>query len=147
VRSRERASKLAGSIEKLQTNALQLSEQMDWLRSIKMFSETILDGSPTGFGVWNAAGEYVHANQLIYRMIPGFEKKADFIDFFMAVGRRFGDTEDDELLRHLALVSRVVTLHGGNVVASNLLQGTRITFLLQLESESKGPVFGLGLSV
>ncbi|MFT5893404.1 MAG: hypothetical protein ACI8VW_000270 [bacterium] len=147
MRSRERASKLAGSIEKLQTNALQLSEQMDWLRSIKMFSETILDGSPTGFGVWNAAGEYVHANQLIYRMIPGFEKKADFIDFFMAVGRRFGDTEDDELLRHLALVSRVVTLHGGNVVASNLLQGTRITFLLPLESESKGPVFGLGLSV
>ena len=103
VRSRERASRLAGSIEKLQTNALQLSEQMDWLRSIKVFSETILDGSPTGFAVWNAAGECVRANQLIYRMVPGFAKKADFIDFLMAVGRRFGGTEDDELLRQLLL--------------------------------------------
>lgn len=103
VRSRERASRLAGSIEKLQTNALQLSEQMDWLRSIKVFSETILDGSPTGFGVWNAAGECVRANQLIYQMVPGFEKKADFIDFLMAVGRHFGKTEDDERLRQLLL--------------------------------------------
>jgi CHASE2 domain-containing sensor protein/signal transduction histidine kinase len=101
VRSRERASRLAGSIEKLQTNALQLSEQMDWLRSIKVFSETILDGSPTGFGVWNAAGECVRANQLIYRMVPGFEKKADLIDFLKAVGRRFGETEDDDRLRQL----------------------------------------------
>jgi signal transduction histidine kinase len=39
--------------------------------------------------------------------------------------------------RGLALVSRVVTLHGGKVVASNLPQGTRITFLLPLESESR----------
>lgn len=103
VRSRERASKLAGSIEKLQTNALQLSEQMDWLRSIKVFSETILDGSPTGFAVWNAAGECVRANQLLHEMVPGFKKKADFIDFLVAVGRRFGGTEDDELLRQLLL--------------------------------------------
>ncbi|MGK0282562.1 MAG: CHASE2 domain-containing sensor protein/signal transduction histidine kinase [Patiriisocius sp.] len=103
VQSRERASKLAGSIEKLQTDALQLSEQMDWLRSIKVFSETILDGSPTGFGVWNAAGECVRANQLIYQMVPAFDNKADFIDFLMAVGRRFGETEDDELLRQLLL--------------------------------------------
>lgn len=103
VRSRERASRLAGSIEKLQTNALQLSEQVDWLRSIKVFSETILDGSPTGFAVWNAAGECVRANQLIYQMVPGFEEKADFIDFLLAVGRRFGETEDDNFLRLLLL--------------------------------------------
>jgi CHASE2 domain-containing sensor protein/signal transduction histidine kinase len=103
VRSRERASRLAGSIEKLQTNALQLSEQMDWLRSIKVFSETILDGSPTGFGVWNAAGECVRANQLIYKMVPEFEKRADFIDFLKAVGRHFGGTEDDDRLSKLLL--------------------------------------------
>jgi len=40
----------------------------------------------------------------------------------------------------LALVSRVVTLHGGKVVASNLPQGTRITFLLPLENESRDDV-------
>lgn len=106
VRSRERASRLIGSIEKLQTNALRLSEQMDWLRSIKVFSETILDGSPAGFGVWNAAGECVRANHLIYQMVPEFEKKADLIDFLMAVGRRFGGSEDDERLRQLLLECR-----------------------------------------
>ena len=35
----------------------------------------------------------------------------------------------------LALVSRVVTLHGGQVVASNLPKGTRITLQLPLEKE------------
>jgi len=35
----------------------------------------------------------------------------------------------------LALVSRVVNLHGGKVVASNLPVGTRITMLLPLEQE------------
>ena len=103
VRSRERASRLAGSIEKLQTNALQLSEQLDWLRSVKVFSETILDGSPTGFGVWNAAGECVRANPLIYSMVPNFSDKADFIDFLKAVGRQFDGDEDNERLQQLML--------------------------------------------
>jgi len=103
VRGRERASRLAGSIEKLQTNALQLSEQLDWLRSVKVFSETILDGSPTGFAVWNAAGECVRANKLVYDMVPEFKDKADFIDFLKAVGRRFGGSEDDERLQCLML--------------------------------------------
>lgn len=103
VRSRERASRLAGSIEKLQTNALQLSEQLDWLRSIKVFSETILEGSPTGFGVWNAAGECVRANPLIYSMVPNFSKKADFIDFLKAVGRQFDGDEDHNRLQQLML--------------------------------------------
>ncbi len=103
VRSRERASRLAGSIEKLQTNALKLSEQMDWLRSIKVFSETILEGSPTGFGVWNAAGECVRANPLIYSMVPNFSKRADFVDFLKAVGRQFEGDEDHERLQQLLL--------------------------------------------
>jgi len=103
VRSRERASRLAGSIEQLQTNALKLSEQMDWLRSIKIFSETILDGSPTGFGVWNAAGECVRANRLIYRIVPGFSERADLVDFLSSVGRQMHATEDAQRLEQLVL--------------------------------------------
>jgi len=102
VRSRERASRLAGSIEKLQTNALQLSEQMEWLRGIKEFSETVLDGSPTGFGVWNAAGECVRTNSLIYSMVPDFQPQADLIDFLSAAGRS-SSQEDRERLQRLLL--------------------------------------------
>lgn len=101
VRSRERASRMAGSIEKLQTNALKLSEQMDWLRSIKVFSETILDGSPTGFAVWNAAGECVRANRLIYRMVPGFSERADLMDFLLSIGRQMHATDDSQRLEQL----------------------------------------------
>ncbi len=87
VRSREKTTWMSGSIEKLQTNALSLSEEMAWLRSIKVFSETILDGSPAGFGVWNAAGECVRANILMYEIVPRFRERADFIDFLVSVDR------------------------------------------------------------
>ncbi len=103
VRSRERASRMAGSIEQLQTNALKLSEQMDWLRSIKVFSETILDGSPTGFGVWNAAGECVRANRLIYRIVPEFSERADLVDFLASVGLHMHVEEEAHRLEQLVL--------------------------------------------
>lgn len=103
VRSREGASRMAGSIEKLQTNALKLSEQMDWLRSIKVFSETILDGSPTGFGVWNAAGECVRANRLIYKMVPEFSERADLVDFLVSIGHRVDEPGDASRLQQLIL--------------------------------------------
>ncbi len=93
VRSRGDAGKLSGSIEKLQTNTLKLSEQLEWLRNVKVFSDTILDGSPMGFAVWNAAGECIRANPLLYRMVPTFEERGEFIDFLGCIGRKL-QTED-----------------------------------------------------
>jgi signal transduction histidine kinase len=106
VRSRGQASKLSGSIEKLQTNALELSEQMAWLRSVKIFSDTILDGSPVGFGVWNAAGECIRANQLLYGMVSGFQERGEFVDFLQAVGGKVNSSDGAFRFQQLMLESK-----------------------------------------
>jgi len=59
---------------------------MSWLRGVKKFSETILAGSPAGFIVWNAAGEMVRSNQLLYQMLPEIDEHALLIDFIEAIG-------------------------------------------------------------
>ena len=106
VRSRRTATNLNGSIEKLQTNALKLSEQMAWLRNIRNFSDTILDGSPAGFAVWNAAGECIRANRLLYQMVPAFKERASLADFVQCFGVDFSLEEDETHLRELILESR-----------------------------------------
>lgn len=103
VRTRADASPLFGSIEKLQTNALKLSEQLDFLRSIKVFSDTILAGSPAGFAVWNAAGECVRANQLTYQMVPDFKEMADLRDFVHCIGKQTDAGDDAQTFQRLIL--------------------------------------------
>ena len=104
-RMRDDVSPLLGSIEKLQTNAQRLSEQLDWLRNLKVFSDTILAGSPAGFAVWNAAGECVRANQLTYQMIPAFKELADLSDFVQCIGRRPDSGDDANTFQQMILES------------------------------------------
>lgn len=103
VRSRGEAGRLSGSIEKLQTNALKLGEQMEWLRNVKVFSDTILDGSPMGFAVWNAAGECIRANRLLYDMVPGFAERGEFIDFLNGIGGQLESEEGQHRFHQLIL--------------------------------------------
>ncbi len=70
VRRRIKPSIWRGSIEQLQNNALKLGDQLEWLRAVKAFSDTILDGSPAGFIVWNVVGEPIRLNDLLMRMLP-----------------------------------------------------------------------------
>ncbi|NND93171.1 MAG: CHASE2 domain-containing protein [Granulosicoccus sp.] len=103
VRSRGQSTALTGSIEKLQSNALKLSEQLEWLRSVRVFSDTILDGSPIGFAVWNAAGECIRANRLIYTMVAGFRERGEFVDFVHCVDWHDGEAEMPERFQKLIL--------------------------------------------
>jgi len=66
VRRRIKPSIWRGSIEQLQNNALKLGHQLEWLRAVKAFSDTILDGNPAGFLVWNMVGEPIRLNDLVY---------------------------------------------------------------------------------
>ncbi|MFK7857566.1 MAG: CHASE2 domain-containing protein [Granulosicoccus sp.] len=87
VRAKEQTNILAGSIERLQTNVLTLTEQLEWLRSIKVFSDTVLAAAPSGFAVWNPAGECIRANRLIYQLVSGYTHRGDLLDFVMCLGR------------------------------------------------------------
>ena len=97
VRARERATLLSGSIERLQTNVLNLSEQLEWLRSVKDFSDTMLAATPTGFAVWNPAGECIRANSLLYWLVEGFPDRGDLIEFIISLGR---DPEEEDNETH-----------------------------------------------
>ena len=94
VRAREQASLLRGSIERLQTNVLTLSEQLEWLRSVKVFSDTMLSAVPAGFSVWNPAGECIRANALIYQLIADYKERASLADFICCLGRNPDNGED-----------------------------------------------------
>ncbi len=85
VRSRERRMALGGSIEKLQRNAQTLSSELQWLRGVKIFSETIMSGSPMGFAVWNPAGEMIRGNALIERFIPVKSPRVALVDFIRVI--------------------------------------------------------------
>ena len=106
VRSRGEAGRLSSSIEKLQTNALKLSEQLEWLRNVKVFSDTILDGSPMGFAVWNAAGECIRANPLLYRMVPEFAERGEFADFLSCIGQQLESADGRSHFDQLVLQSQ-----------------------------------------
>lgn len=85
IRSRERRSAFGGTIERLQLNAEILSDQLRWLRGVKVFSETILSGSPMGFAVWNPAGEMIRGNALIESFVSGVGQSTSLIDFLHAI--------------------------------------------------------------
>ena len=80
-----------GGVERLQANAERLGEQMEWMRGVKVFSETILAGGPVGFVVWNPAGEWVRGNDLVHEMLPGLDDRAMLDDFVRAIGHDPGE--------------------------------------------------------
>jgi len=98
VRGREQATLFRGSVERLQTNVLNLSDQIEWLRSVKDFSDTMLTATPTGFAVWNPAGECIRANTLLYWLVADFPDRGNLIDFAISLGR---DPEQDDNASHL----------------------------------------------
>lgn len=103
VRAREQATVFSGSIERLQTNAQTLREQLEWLRSVKAFSDSMLAGSPAGFAVWNAAGECVRANDLTYQLVPGFSEHGELLEFVNCIDRDGDKKEDARHLQNLLL--------------------------------------------
>ncbi len=106
VQSRTEPTRWSDSIERLQINTAKLSEQMAWLRGIKVFSESIFDGSPAGFIVWNAAGEQVRANQLAYDLLPNQVDNPVLIDFVHAIGSELDRTRDHARMQSLILRRR-----------------------------------------
>ncbi|MBX2838043.1 MAG: CHASE2 domain-containing protein [Gammaproteobacteria bacterium] len=103
VQERIEPSRLSGSIERLQSNAVKLSDQMEWLRSVQKFSETIMAGSSAGFMVWNSAGELINSNIKIYSWFPDLPSEALLCDFLEVVGKGAVDTVDEERLARLVL--------------------------------------------
>jgi len=61
---------------------------------VKVFSDTLLNGTPIGFMVWNPAGEMVRGNRLVQQMLPAMGEEPLFVDFVRAVGRRPHEGED-----------------------------------------------------
>lgn len=94
VRDREQATLLSGSIERLQSNVLSVNEQLEWLRSVKVFSDTVISAAPAGFSVWNPAGECIRANTLLHRLIEGYRERGDLLEFICCVGRDPSHGED-----------------------------------------------------
>lgn len=82
---REQSNLLSGSIERLQSNVLSMSSQLDWLRSVMVFSETVLSAAPMGFVVWNLAGECIRANSLLYQQVEGFARRGTLLEFIKCV--------------------------------------------------------------
>ncbi|MCK5924110.1 MAG: HAMP domain-containing histidine kinase, partial [Methylococcales bacterium] len=103
IQSRTEPSRLGGSIERLQANAQKLSEQMAWLRSVKVFSETVLEGSPLGLMIWNPAGELVRGNTHAQRLLPSMGVQPQFIDFVRAIGRSPDEGADKKDFRALLI--------------------------------------------
>ncbi len=91
VRMREQTSVFAGSVERLQSNVQTLSDQFDWLRNVRSFSDTMLAAAPVGFAIWNPAGECIRSNSLIYELVSNFKRRGDLLDFMEGLGR--GSTE------------------------------------------------------
>jgi len=106
VQLRRKPGRFTGSIEKLQNSALKLSDQMKTLRGIKVFTETVLAGSPAGFIVWNAAGEMVRSNPLIRELFPNLRAAPLLLDFIAELDRDPSKGDDKKLLRELMLESK-----------------------------------------
>jgi len=106
VQSRTEPPPLSGSIERLQTNTLKLSDQVAWLRNLSAFSDSILEGSPAGLIVWNAAGEMVRGNELVFKLVKSIENDVFLIDFINKVSHReIADEHDQQRIRELILDS------------------------------------------
>ncbi len=93
IQSRTKPAPLSGSIERLQVNTLKLSDQVALLRNLRAFSDSILEGSPAGFLVWNAAGEMVRGNELVFALMPAVKVNPLLVDFVQTVVKRGGDEE------------------------------------------------------
>lgn len=100
VKSRTKPPALSGSIERLQINTLQLSDQVAWLRNLSAVSDSILEGSPAGIIVWNAAGEMVRANELVFELMPSLEQDVLLVDFIGKVSRDSNNSDDDRRRIH-----------------------------------------------
>ncbi len=106
VQSRSKPPPLSGSIERLQINTLKLSDQVAWLRNLSAFSDSILEGSPAGLIVWNAAGEMVRGNELVFKLIPSLEGDVYLVDFINKISGKEADNEDErQRIRELILDS------------------------------------------
>jgi len=106
VKSRTKPPALTGSIERLQINTFKLRDQVAWLRNVSAFSNSILEGSPAGLIVWNAAGEMVRCNELVFELIPSIENDIYLLDFVNKVTRKeTGDEDDRQRIRELILDS------------------------------------------
>jgi len=106
VQSRTKPAPLSGSIERLQINTLKLSDQVALLRNLSAFSDSILEGSPAGLIVWNAAGEMVRGNELVYELIPSLEDHVLLVDFIKKVsGEQQDDLDHRDNLKELILDS------------------------------------------
>jgi len=106
VQSRNKPARLSGSIERLQINTLKLSDQVAWLRNLSSFSDSILEGSPAGLIVWNAAGEMVRGNEQVYQLIPEIDNDVLLVEFINTITRT--ETESAEIrqrMRELILKS------------------------------------------
>ncbi len=86
VRRRIKPSIWRGSVEQLQSNAMKLGDQLDWLRSVKTFSDSILEGSPVGFVVWNIVGEPIRINELVFRLLPDVGERPLMREFVERAG-------------------------------------------------------------
>lgn len=106
VQSRTKPPPFSGSIERLQINTLKFSDQVAWLRNLSAVSDSILEGSPAGLIVWNAAGEVVRANELVFELMPSLENDVLLVDFISKVSRKESGNEDDRRrIRELILDS------------------------------------------
>lgn len=103
VRRMEQATALSGSFERLQNNVLILSEQLEWLRSIKVFSDTVLAAAPAGFVVWNPAGECIRSNALAHQLVRGYSDKGALADFIAQLQRDPERGVDQQHLSDLVL--------------------------------------------
>ncbi len=116
VQSRTKPPPLSGSIERLQINTLKLSDQVAWLRNLSAFSDSILEGSPAGLIVWNAAGEMVRGNELVFKLIPTLENNVLLVDFIAKVTGNMDDDEVDRTRIHELILDSAawqVTYTGG----------------------------------
>ena len=106
VRAHEQARLISGSIERLQTNVLTVSEQLEWLRNVKVFSDTMLAAAPSGFAVWNPAGEVIRANALTYELVEGYRENGDLMHFISCLQRNPESGEDAKHFSNLIIHRR-----------------------------------------
>lgn len=93
VRRRIKPTIWHGSVEQLQSTAMKLGDQLEWLRAVKSFSDSILDGSPAGFVVWNIVGEPIRMNDLVLDLLPSVGKRPLMREFVERAGLDLGDDD------------------------------------------------------
>ncbi len=88
VQSKIRLPDTGGTIESLQADADRLSKQNQHILQLKVLSDNIFAGSPTGLIVWNAVGEMMRCNELAHEMFGNepLENKTVY-EFFIALGK------------------------------------------------------------